>query len=464
MLVVVMLAASTLAANQAQAAPADADRAILADLMRQIERLAALTFPSTQETEEFEAHISQLSELFPSEPVSYLWAGQWAERQFEPEKAQHFWREALKKQSRLQVKEDKLVWAQCCQLLGEQALGEGDPAAAQEYAEKALEYQPADPRSLRLLMDAGFRTGRINEAVAAILAAYEKHREQNLEIALLYYDLLADMGRWDELKGLLEAEPKERDRQLHLYRSRLAELQNDALGAFCHLLLGFWNGDLDRGVCQECKTRLDRYLRVEVESIAEPIRTLVRGYHAMERNDEAEAVLVDLLAVEPASAEHRLVRDWLIASLQANLGKLEPAAERLAQIRQENPFFVPAVVLQGDVLQARGDQPEAAKLFEEARRQAATNWKVVEMDRMGASFELIEEGVRVAAVQEDGYWHRFGVRAGDVVVRLDQKELFALPPFERLRIVRLFQGGTVTYRTKAGELLEREMDLVLFGF
>lgn len=440
------------------------DRAVFAELLEQIGRLSVITFPSNAETEELETSIQQLVELFPTEPAAYLWAGKWADHQFDQEEARHFWTEALKHKTSVGVVPDNQVWSNCCQLLGEQSLSTGDPAGAKEYAQKALGFQPGDPRSIRLLVDASFRTGNIDQALTAARSAYDQFGAKDLTVSLLYYDLLADTGNWPDLIPLLEQEPSERQRHLHLYRSRLAELNDEPLQALCHLLLGYWNGDQDRLVCQECQARLDRFLKTQPESLPEPIQLLVRGYHAMGREDEAQEVLAPLRAATAVSPEHQLVLDWLKATLHASLEQLTDAEQCLKRILDAHPLFLPAAVSLGEILQSHGQTEDAEKLFDFARQRSQSNGKVLELDRMGASFKPVDDGVQVTAVTEHGYWDRFGVQPGDVVLRLDQKSLAAMTPFQRLRTIRLFQGGTVAYRTKAGQEVEREMELVLFGF
>lgn len=392
--------------------------------------------------------------------MALLWAGKYALKQNEPQKARELWTQALSRENRLGDVANEQVWTDCHLLLGRMQLSLGNAAAAKDSALKANQLLPEDYRPLRLLYDASFRTGDLAETIRMIQQTFEKW-PKNLDIALLYFSVLADTGNWQELSKQIEAQPPEWQRHLHLFRARIADLNGNSMDTLCHLIVGYWNGDLDRAVCHECYRRLDPFVRVDPESVSKPMRVLAEGFFAVSQPHPGSMILPDVQAQEPASDIHRFVLDTMSAMLLAQRGEVEPAEKLLQSLLERDPRFLPAMVILGTVYQAKGKDEQAEELIKLARTESKTNWKVWELDRMGAHFAVAEEGVRVTHVEPNGPWYKFGLRAGDVILQLDKEVLRDLPPLKRLNVVRLFQGGDVTYSSN-GKTQQREMELVLF--
>jgi hypothetical protein len=106
---------------------------------------------------------------------------------------------------------------------------------------------------------------------------------------------------------------------------------------------------------------------------------------------------------------------------------------------------------------------EAAEWMDRARKLQPSNWKVRELDRMGASWRPTADGATAVAVDSDLAWGLFGLEAGDELVELDGEKLANQPIERRMSNIRLFQGGRVMYRPKGlANTVTRDLDLVFF--
>lgn len=449
-----------------EAKSVDRDQAkILASVLGEIQRLADLPFPSPKEREDHERMVVETHKVFDDEPATFLWLGDLFERKGEFAKANQAWQDGLTKKSTLLPGEEKAARAELFLRLAYLDLARNEIASAVALAEKSIAQVDTDVRPYQLLFDVSLRTGKVVEAVAATKRAHERFQgaPAGRPFVRLYFEALTRIGDWEQLASELLQMSKERelDADVLYFQAMLANQQGNLALAFSRCLLAGSIGGGNNPSTQKAKEFVDKLsVRSELD-LEEPLRWLVSAYTKHDRPEFAEAAPA-LLDKVPTKEPHIA---WAVERMRticlATRGQIEPAIAQWRKWLDKWPGDVAAMCYLGELLEGAGGSADAADWFIRARKLEPTNTKVRQIFRMGGTFKLTDDGVEVIAVEKLTPYQMFGLQPGDVLLRLDSEKLATLKPIERMRAVRLFQGGDVEYR-RAGMITSREMELALF--
>lgn len=120
-------------------------------------------------------------------------------------------------------------------------------------------------------------------------------------------------------------------------------------------------------------------------------RALVRSYRVLERNDEAEALLAELLAADPSDAELRTE----LAVLLAQQGRVEEAQRLITEGLERDPEAARLYAVAGQVALQAGDRPAALAAFDRAVQLEPGNFpahmnRAVLLSQAGRPAEVID--------------------------------------------------------------------------
>ena len=449
----------------------------LATLVAQIERLADSPFPDEEQQRTFESLVTRCARLFPQEPVSLFWQGALRERQHDSVGAAALWRQALECRTKVSGERNEPTWARCCQRLGALHLDLREAAQAEELAQRSIRLAPGDLRGYRLLLDATLHTGHIFAALQAIREAARQFGDSEPAFTRLYFETLTQVGDWQTFRQLVtkraqHASPLDGDVHQIFWLGWQSWMATRWPRFFITALPSGTVARTGRplrdplGLCAVSRrgTRLYRPCCSNCWSSSVWRDRAANGF-AREGRVEAAQELLRLPVKPPAdNALARLVVGHDRALALTAIGDLPAARKAWQQLVDEWPDFAPALCGLAEIFEVTGQTEEARRLFEQARALCPTNGKVQLIDRLGGKFQLADDGVAVTAVAPGSPLDRFGLRPGDVVLALDGEPLAKQPTLDRLRAMRLFQGGEVTYRTANGESITDEMELVLFAY
>lgn len=442
----------------------------LRELLQVIERVAEMDFPTDADKKTSASFLGKALECFPQEPSVLFWQGDSLDRQNQTGTAVEVWRRALARRTDLPQSDDRVYWARCCQRLGAVALGQYKEDEAVEFARRSITFAPRDVRGYELLLDTSLRTGKLLENLEVLRSAAKTPGEHSPELFFLYLDAMAQAGDWNtlrrEMTERMAAAPDEQD-VVH-FKARLAEGDDQNIQAFALHFLAVYNGSVDTQAWRRSREFLDRMNRANEKQLPVGLRQYVLASSMYDHTFSAAEALTLIQEVKPATPEQELLALYLSAQARNTLAEEEKAFALWKTIVEKWPKFTPGLCGLAEHLEARGKTEEAKQLFDKARDIVPNNYKSRQLARLGATFGLADRGIKVIAMVEHSPLARVGIEVGDTIIQVEDQLLTKLPPRERLRVTRQFQGGEITFFTKDAEPddkpITQEMDIVLFSF
>lgn len=339
---------------------------------------------------------------------------------------------------------------------------------AVKLLKEAIQASPSDVANYRLLLDCQLQNGNPLELVDDFRMAAEKNAVDRPAIRSLYFELLATVGDWNALRAdverQLQKQPLEADAR-H-FRGILANLDGKPIDAFVEHFLAVELGKVDRPTMQQSRAALDALVQKDDPTLPASLRAMVLAYRDSNRKSEAAAALAALDTVKSSEcALAPFVVELLRSNALTQLGKHSQVLDLLLSLRKRFPDLAefPSILIGlGESLEALDRPAEAKAYFETAKRVASGSPAVQRIFRLGGQFRAVKEGVEVTAIEAGTYLENAGVGVSDVLLELDRDVLADLSTFNRLRAVRLYFGGTITLKTRTGEIARREMDLIYF--
>lgn len=439
--------------------PPAEQRSILRALAEDLERLTSKPFPSPKDEAAIEHGAARLTELFPKEPLSHYWRGVFLDRQGDSKGAAESFRASTEAPSKLLENEDDAVRARAWVRLGLDDLSRDELEEARAKASRAIALAPDSPAGYRLLLDAGLRDGRFTGAVEILRRAAKKSEA----LTPLLLESLASIGDWSGVESVLAAQksPGSLDPLAMHYRARMADAKGAVGEAFVRHFLASRVGGVDQRTTWKSLEETRR-LAAAPAPLPARLRPLAIAVDAADRRLGGREATEALAQFQPQGEFERLIAEHLAAEAAFATKQYDEAAVHWRGALAVAPEYAPALVGLGEALEAVGQDKEARALFSRARRIAPKCAKVDPLFRMGALVRPAKEGAEIVEVDPRGPYAELGLLPGDILLRLDEQDLARMPPADQVRAARVFQGGTVTYRTRDGEDVTLEMDLVLF--
>ncbi|HVJ81229.1 MAG TPA: hypothetical protein VNC50_09190 [Planctomycetia bacterium] len=440
---------------------------VLADALEPVERLAAIASPSERDRAEFAAAVERLAKQFPRAAASVFWRAELADRERKKSQAIALWTEVLESGPPPTDDAGKSLRARAARRLAYVKLESFETALAEKLARQAIELAPTDPQGYYCLHDVSLRTGKLDAALAAAKSAAESSGDKAPDLRTAYHDLLAKIGDWATLRADLARRPEPSRRpedDLH-FAARLAEVDGDPVGAYFLHFLAYYNGPADRQTVQRSREFVQKFRNADPAGLPPALRYVAPLEGLIDYpSGYAEAAELARKMPEGTSDPGRFIGEYLRARALANQRDPETLA-RFRKLAIARPDFVPALVGLAEAIEAAEPKSaEPAEWFAKARSLRPTNWKVRELFRMGASFQPTARGAKCTAVEPGSAWARFGLKPGDEILKLDEKEIGEMGIAERMLFVRLYQGGPVSLRDGAGNVVARELELMLFAY
>lgn len=439
--------------------PAAEQRALLLRFASRFEELAEAPLPVEGEADELRELVQRAAALFPDEPRIHYWLGVTHQRRGRRAEAAAAWKAALAAPSRLHDPGARLIRALCHYRLGTHELVVGNVDRAVQHANATIDETPDQVAGYELLIDASLRAGNVRRVVETLRSAAERYGSQTHALQSLYLDLLAQTGDWDGLRTrivALEASASRFDDVQH-YRGRLAELDRNDRAAFVHHFLAMQSGAEDRPATIRSRQYVSHKLQDVRTAGASPADRLLRAYLWHDRPETAQKSLELLAAYQTAGSEETLLLDHLRARARTVLGEVDRARIIWEQVVARWPEYVPALCFLGELAEADGDFTKADALFDRARQLRQANWKVRQIDRLGARFAVAANGVKVRTLKSAAPLARLGVEPECVLLQIDDQVLADLPAVERIAAVRALEVADLVFQTADGTVLRRQL-------
>ncbi|MBX9653061.1 hypothetical protein K2Y11_05510 [bacterium] len=454
----------------------------LDQLHRESVIFAADRHPSDRQLERLTDRVRRMKQQFPEDAVSHYWNGVIIDRSREPGKegdAERAFQTALTATSASVPETLSDVRSRAAVMLGLIKLGQGKASEAKTLAEEAIRINPLSRTAYQLFVDASFQANALDEAERMLKGAMDRDSHASGELLDLYFGLLLQEGKRETLQKAVEqrllADPTSAAAN---YFSAFLMLQDDPKSAAAERR--FVVASLNGGRQQESFIRSQDYLsrRVLDRLMSSPnpdaewawVADMIARYEIGERRglpadfSELSSVLDAAKCLAATDEESALLKDHLVASLELFSGRPEAAKPLWENVASKWPGFVPALCRLAEVTEAEGAEParkRAKELWIKAEAIEPENPLVRDHLRFGVEVTSTPDGVRIDKLDPLSPASDAGLASGDTIVKINRTNLTLLKPIERLRLVRLFTGGDITYKTKGGELLTSDVPLLL---
>ena len=441
-------------------------RAALEEIVTALERLADKPYLDRREEKEFERLVDRGAERYLDEPEMLYWVGDLFERRGKASEASAVWRKALESPSKAPNAVAGRVRARCAQRLGYRSLEDLDDAEASRLAEQSLRWAPDDIRGYRLLFDTSLRTGRIFEVIPKLRTASDRFGARDPDFISLYFDVLASVGDWETLRSDLSERlalaPNSTDSS-H-FQALLAHAAGKRLEAFAYHFLAMHDGPLDRPTTRRSAWFVERQVQTNDRETAGPLRLLVEAYAKCDRpesSDEALDLLEELRRGAASTSAQQSVAEHVRATALATSRRFDEALAVWRGLLERLPNYSAALCGAGELLELSGKFERADRLFDHAIRVAPKSRRVRGFFRLGARFQVVDEGIAIRSIDQEGPLAELGLRAGDLIVRLDGEPLREPNPLVRMRTLRHCRSGEFTYRDRNGKMTVVELEPLL---
>jgi tetratricopeptide (TPR) repeat protein len=439
----------------------------LAEVLAPVERLAGIASPSERDRAEFAAAVERLAKQFPDAPASVFWRAEQADRDRRKGEAIRLWTQVLESGASPTDEAGKALRARAARRLAYVKLEAFETFKAEKLAKQAIELAPLEPQGYYCLLDVSLRTGKLDAALAAARSAAESMGDRAPDVRTAYHDLLAKIGDWTALRADLTRRPPAARRpedDLH-FAARLAEVDGDQVGAYLTHFLAYYNGPADRQTVQRSREYVQKFRNADPATLPAELK-YIAPLEGMIDYPSAYGEAAELARKMPEGTKDpgRFIGEYLRARALANQRDPDTLA-RFRKLAISRPDFVPGLVGLAEAIEVgEPKSAEASEWFAKARALQPNNWKVRELFRMGASFQPAARGAKCVAVEPGSAWGRFGLKPGDEILKLDEKDIGEMGIAERMLFVRLFQGGPVSLRDGKGNVVSRELELMLFAY
>lgn len=429
-------------------------------LQDRVSVLATKPFPSPADRQRLEQNIDELAKRYPGDPWTMYWQGRLAERKGDSASARAYWQKALAAHSRLAPLEDSLPHARAHQRLGEDCLGKNDLPGALAHAKAAQKLAPAEAEGYQLEWDARLALGDLAPLERHLRRAAHHFGGSSSQLLGMYWELLSVRGDWKALQDELARRPKGWDFLVLHFQAMMDEMADQPAAAWAGHYLASQLGPVGGRWTRRSRHWLETHPAAPQKEAGR--YPFANAYRLAGRKSMAGETLNALPKGTMADSNGEVARAMLETEAHSLLGHPAEVARIAAEVSRRHPGFAPLLVREGEAREALGQPDEAARLFADARSRASACSLVARLNRMGAEFVPAPDGATAKSVQPDSPWGDAGLCPGDTVLALDGQRLAGLPIAERMQAVRQFQGGKAEFRTKDGERLTREMELVLF--
>lgn len=456
------------------AAVAAAEPSTVDEIHHAIRALADKRYPTAAESARLDQLVEEARLRFPREPVALYWQAYVMDRTPTEAEVARLLEACLAVQGTSTDAVAREVHARAATLLGAIRLAQGKAPEAKALAQRAIELAPAAPAGYRLFVDAAFNLGVSEEAARMLADASQQESAPSPEIREMYFSLLIQMGRWQELEGAvavaLKGEPS--DGVAHHFRARaLARSDGTDRVAVDHAIAAL-NGSprlVSTSLSQEwlARANLDNSRVTGLVGAYDLVmRCEARMARGLEHDSDEIRQAGDLLRkLTPRDADEQLVTSHLQATLAMVHGDVETARRLWEVIEREWPHFVPALCRLAQILEIDSDAKQNARareLVARAKRACPTHPLVREFDQLGLRLALGDADVVVEDINAASPLVDVGVQKGDRILAADGVELATLPAMERLRRIRFFSGGVLRLVSPAGQKRDVEVPILLF--
>lgn len=432
-------------------------------ILRQVRYLARLPFRGEEDSELLNRLLVVGKTEYPDDGEFFFWNGEVLEQEAKVREAELAWQEAL----RLIEKNrpiDNALKVSCLVRLGYAALSRNDGILAADYADRAITTKPGDERGYRLLFDSAYRTGELIGVRSRIAAAYAENSSP--ELLRLVLEVHVQTGNWHELPRFIDQALSldSVSTAAHHALARLAELEGNQRTAFIEHFIASNAGNGDDPLAVRSEALVQQTLTLDPENLPDQLKPIVTVTLSAEQQNDAEK---GLLVLSRTAVSDRYEELWALhvkAVLLSIAGQAKQSTLLWEKLIERWPNYVPGLLAVGKAWEVNGRKDEALRIFKHAKEVRPHHSGVSQIFRLGAFFEVHDEGVKVTHVEPLSPLGRFGLKDGDVITELDNMRLSEQGAAERLHHARLFQGGRVTYRDSKGISQSREMEIVLFRF
>ena len=436
-------------------------------LDQSLTRLSQNALPSETEKKLFQERLAELQKQSPGQPIAFLWDGEDHFRSEQYDQAKTAWTSGWKAIASSQGNPArKEVALRLAIRLGQLALQQDRLDEAEKWAQAAIDQGPDSPLGYELLVQTGLRSGRVLSQRTLIEDAVKKYADKNPGFNELYFRLLTDLGEndevWTRAQKLLKQDSL--DPVAHYFLADQYYRQGKLDDAAWHALVAVHNGSANKSLTLKAAKRADRLISNAERQATGNFQALAIGYMLCARSDLAEEALDWLKKAKPTDPWAQLIHRHASATAHTKLDQLEPAEKLWKSILDDYPNNIPALVGLAEIIEAKGGQEEADRLFHQAHQRTPDNGRVRQITRIGGKVALSKDGIKIVSVEPDGPLSQFGLSAGDEVLSLDQQDLSKMRPFKRLKKARQFQGGFITFRNSDGKKITRETELILFPY
>lgn len=393
----------------------------------------------------------------PNDPALRFYDGEFWDRGGADDKALAIWNPLA---DNLPANDDSPWIAACLARVAAAALEKGDLDRAEKMTAEWIRRSPADADAYELGLNVAFQQGESKRFQHELVSAAQQHPELT-ELALRS---LAETGEWKQLEELVttwESDPS-RLSELPLARARLAAMQrNDELAAALYFRAAQVGSTRSGSAHQARRWLEDRIRRAAKGQLQGDLATVFAAYAEIEQPRRAEEAVKSLRSLSPSSPDFKIMVDHLIAVGNETAENWPAAAKAWKETLLADQQYVPGLLGVSDYLALEHKDEASDRFLERARKLAPDSRGVQERIRLGGHYRLTDSGIAIRSIGPGTPLERFGLKPGDLVLELNSLPLASMSDAERLRTMRLFQGGSVLFQ-RPGEAPKRIETEILF--